>query len=172
MEQRDRIRPLISLAMIVRDESKFLPGCLASVRGVADEIVVVDTGSKDDTVAIASAHGCRVVHFPWRDDFASARNESLRRCSGRWVLMLDADERLAPGQEEALRACCGDGSASAYMLQVRSRSTLPTGVAVHVMPYARLFRNDRAFRFEGTIHEQITPSIGRAGGKIVSSGIL
>jgi Flp pilus assembly protein TadD len=158
--------------MIVRDESKFLPGCLASVRGVADEIVVVDTGSKDDTVAIASAHGCRVVHVPWRDDFASARNESLRRCSGRWVLMLDADERLAPGQEVALRGCCGDGSASAYMLQVRSRSTLPTGIAVHVMPYARLFRNDARFRFEGTIHEQITPSIERAGGKIVSSSIL
>lgn len=172
MERQDAKRPLLSLAMIVRDESKFLPGCLGSVRGVAEEIVVVDTGSRDDTAAIAAAHGCRVFHAPWRDDFASARNASLRRCTGEWVLMLDADERLAPGQEEALRACCTERTVSACMLQVRSRSTLPTGIAVQVMPYARLFRNDPAYRFEGTIHEQIIPSIARAGGKIVSTGIL
>lgn len=172
MERRGGIQPMLSVAMIVRDESKFLPGCLDSVKGVADEIVVVDTGSKDGTAAIAAAHGCRVVNVAWRDDFARARNESLRWCTGAWVLMLDADERLAPGQEQALRSCCTDGAASAYMLLVRSRSTLPTGNAVHVMPYARLFRNDPAFRFEGTIHEQIAPSIVRAGGNIVSSAIL
>ena len=172
MEKRGGTRPLLSLAMIVRDESKFLPGCLESVAGAVDEIVVVDTGSNDGTAAIASAHGCRVVNVAWRDDFSRARNESLRWCTGEWVLMLDADERLAPGQADALRSCCRNPVASAYMLLVRSRSTLPTGDAVHVMPYARLFRNDPAFRFEGTIHEQIAPSITRAGGTIVSSAIL
>ena len=60
--------------MIARDEAKNLPACLASVRGVVDEIIVCDTGSVDDTVAIAQAAGARVVHFPWVNDFSAARN--------------------------------------------------------------------------------------------------
>jgi len=165
-------RSRISLAMIVRDESKFITGCLDSVRGVVDEVVIVDTGSTDDTAAIAAARGAHVVRLAWQNDFSAARNESLRHCTSEWVLFLDADERLAPGQEEALRRCCAEETASAHTLLVRSRSTLPTGISVQVMPYARLFRNDPRFRFEGTIHEQISPSIERAGGKIRPSGII
>ena len=165
-------KPRLALCMIVRDESKFLAGCLESVRGFADEIVVVDTGSVDDTVAIASASGARVYPFAWRDDFAAARNESLRHCTAEWVLFLDADERLAPAQEEALAGCLDDRGAAAHALLVRSRATLPTGPSVQVMPYARLFRNDPRFRFEGTIHEQITPSIERAGGVIRPASII
>ena len=169
--QKNR-QPRLSVGMIVRDESKFFAGCLESVQGIADEIVVVDTGSTDDTVAIASAHGARVFHHHWRDDFAAARNESLLRCTAEWVLILDADERLAAGQEEALRKCLDDSTASAYTLLVRSTATMPTGSSVQVMPYARLFRNDPRFRFEGTIHEQISPSIERAGGRIRASAIV
>ena len=172
METEHSAQPRLSLGMIVRDESRFIAGALESVRGIADEVVVVDTGSTDDTVAIASCHGARLFHEAWKDDFAAARNESLRRCTAEWVLILDADERLAPGQGEALRRCCDDRTASAFTLLVRSTATMPTGPSVQVMPYARLFRNDPRFRFEGTIHEQISPSIERAGGTIRPSGII
>jgi len=158
--------PRLSLAMIVRDESKFLEGCLESVRGIVDEVVLVDTGSRDDTVAIARRHGANVYEFPWREDFAAARNSSLEHCTGDWVLVLDADERLAGGQEAGLRDCLENAHAAAFTLLVRSTVVLPTGPSVQVMPYARLFRRDARFRFEGTIHEQISPSIERSGGSI------
>ena len=80
---------ILSLAMIVKNEAANLPRCLASVQGLVDEMVVVDTGSTDDTVAIAESFGARMGHFPWTDDFAAARNESLRLCTGGWVLVLD-----------------------------------------------------------------------------------
>jgi len=164
--------PPLSLAMIVRDESQFLEGCLLSVRGIVREIVIADTGSTDDTVAIARRHGASVFSVPWRGDFAAARNETLDRCTGEWILVLDADERFADGQEEQLRACLENAGAAAFTLLVRSAAVLPTGPSVQVMPYARLFRRDRRVRFEGTIHEQISPSIERAGGRIIPTSIV
>ena len=86
----------ISLCMIVKDEAANLPSCLASVREVVDEMVVLDTGSTDATVAIAQSYGAQVYHFPWGHDFAQARNEALKYVHGAWVLVLDADEVLAP----------------------------------------------------------------------------
>lgn len=94
--------PNLSLVMIVRDEARNLPRCLSSVRGVADEVVVVDTGSTDDSAAVARGLGARVVERPWDDDFAAARNFAVDQARGRWVLVLDADEALAPGAGEAL----------------------------------------------------------------------
>ena len=73
----------VSLCMIVRDEEENLRRCLKNVRGVFDEIVVVDTGSRDRTREVAGEFGGRVVEFPWCDDFAAARNAGLERASGR-----------------------------------------------------------------------------------------
>src|SRR5580658_1616487 len=84
----------VSLCMIVRNEEANLPPCLASVAGLTDEVVVVDTGSHDRTKEIALAHGARVFDFAWCDDFSAARNESLRHARGDWVLWLDADDRV------------------------------------------------------------------------------
>ena len=85
----------LSVCMIVRNESHHLPKALASVKGIAAEIVVVDTGSTDDTVSIASAMGAKVLHFAWIDDFAAARNAALEAATQPWILSLDADQRLA-----------------------------------------------------------------------------
>jgi hypothetical protein len=82
---------LLSAALIVRDEGAFLDGCLASLRGLVDEIVVVATGSVDDTVAVAHAHRAVVDEIDWCDDFSAARNHSLDLASGEWVLHVDAD---------------------------------------------------------------------------------
>lgn len=84
----------ITLCMIVRDEEADLPACLESVKGVVDEICIVDTGSTDRTVAIAEGYGARVEHFTWCDDFSAARNVSLAMAQGGWILVLDADEIL------------------------------------------------------------------------------
>ena len=95
---------MLSLSIIVRNEEARLADCLASVEGFADEMVVVDTGSTDGTVAIAEAAGARVEQIEWPGDFAPARNSGLTFLRGDWVLVLDADERLRPEVIPALKA--------------------------------------------------------------------
>ena len=80
--------------MIARDEERFLEGCLESAKDIADEMILVDTGSQDRTVAIAERFGAKVIHFPWIDDFSAARNVSVEQAQGEWILVLDADEQL------------------------------------------------------------------------------
>lgn len=92
----------LSLCMIVRDESEVLARCLDSVAGVADEIVIVDTGSKDDTVTIARSFGARVEFFEWIDDFAAARNCSFDFATCPYILWLDADDVVLPADREKL----------------------------------------------------------------------
>jgi len=93
----------ISLCTIARDEEQLLPACLASVKEAVDEMIVVDTGSQDATVAVAIESGAVVVHHLWRDDPAAARNAALDAASSDWILVLDADEALAPGAAVTLR---------------------------------------------------------------------
>ena len=158
--------------MIVRNEEKFLDGCLESVRGIADEIVIVDTGSTDATLDIARRHGARVFSFDWCDDFSAARNESLRHADGRWILYLDADERIVPGQERAINELLSDLGAGGFILWVEGDHHLPGHTVRHRNGYPRLFRNDPAIRFEGRVHEQISPSIERRGLPIRVSGVI
>ena len=94
--------PSLSVIMIVKDEAGCLPQCLESVRGIADELVIADTGSTDDTVAIARRFGAKVFHIPWEDDFASARNRTIAAASGDWLLHMDADELLDPEVPEII----------------------------------------------------------------------
>jgi tetratricopeptide (TPR) repeat protein len=162
---------MISLAMIVRNEAPRLAGCLASAAGAVDEIVVVDTGSTDGTPDIARRHGARVYEWPWGDDFAAARNESVRHAIGEWVLVLDADERLTGQAAPTVRAIAArrdvDGA------DCRLVSALPPGQPASTITawYCRLFRRRRGVAFEGRLHEQIAPSIRACGGVIVRSDI-
>lgn len=90
----------LSLCMIVRDEERDLPGCLESVQGLVDEIVVVDTGSRDRSPEIAKGFGAKVFPFKWANDFAAARNESLKHATGDYVIWLDADDRVPETERE------------------------------------------------------------------------
>jgi hypothetical protein len=92
-----------SLCLIVRDNARTLGACPESVRGVVDDLVVVDTGSTDETPAIARRFGARVFPFPWCDSFAAARNESLRHARGRWVFWMDSDDTLDADNARKLR---------------------------------------------------------------------
>ena len=143
----------LSAVLIVRDEAPTLEDCLGSLRNVADEIVVVDTGSSDDTREIAARHGARVFEFPWAEDFAAARNEALRHATGRFVLYIDADERVHPVAPADRAALLADDSVVAYKVRFRPR----TGFTRY-REY-RIFRNDPRIRFRGVMHETVVPDI-------------
>ena len=87
----------IALVMIVRNEARCLARCLSSVRPWVDQLIVLDTGSTDETVSIAKSHGAQVAHFTWVDDFSAARNAALALSDADWNLVLDADEALLEG---------------------------------------------------------------------------
>jgi hypothetical protein len=162
--------PDLSLCLIVRDEAARLPACLDSVRALGAELVVVDTGSIDDTPRIARAAGARVHAIPWPGDFAAARNASLALATGRWVLVLDADETLAPASVEAIRRIvAGPADHACSLVQ---RNLLPDGAGHVAVRIVRLFPNRPDLRFERPIHEQVNTSLERAGIRIVDTEIV
>lgn len=153
----------VAVCMIVRNEAHHLKACLQSVQGVVDEIVVVDTGSQDQTKAIAQQCGARVFDFVWQDDFAAARNESLRHATSDWILYLDADERLRSEDKQLFLHLLSDKETVAYYVNVASKLAGSEPMAVHVGQYPRLFRNFPGVRFQGRIHEQIIDSLKTTG---------
>ena len=135
--------PMLSLSMIVRNEEDRLDACLASVKGFADEMVVVDTGSTDATIAIAETAGARVERISWPGDFAPARNAALDFLQGDWVLVLDADEQLRPEVLPSLRALMAQPDVLVINL-------LRYEVGAAMAPYSsvsRLFRRHPALRW-------------------------
>ncbi|HEY9647638.1 MAG TPA: glycosyltransferase family 2 protein, partial [Chroococcidiopsis sp.] len=145
----------LSLCMIVRNESEPLPRCLASVRSLVDEMVIVDTGSTDETVAIAQSFGAQVFHAEWQDDFAAARNEALQHVNGKWVLVLDADEEIAPDSVPALRQIMQDDETLVVNL-VRQE------IGAVQSPYSmvsRLFRQHPDLQFAHPYHASIDDSV-------------
>src|SRR5690606_5348800 len=97
-------RATISLCMIVRDNAQTLPAALESIRPFVDEMIVVDTGSVDATPEIAKSLGAKVFEFPWCDDFARARNESLKYATGDWLFWMDSDDTIPAECGRKLRA--------------------------------------------------------------------
>ena len=146
---------MLSLSMIVRNEESRLAACLASVQGFADEMVVVDTGSTDATVAVATAAGARVEELDWPGDFAPARNSALRFLNGDWVLVLDADERLRPEVIPQLQQLMAEPDVLVINLL---RHELGAAMA----PYSRvsrLFRRHPGIRWSRLYHSMIDDSV-------------
>jgi tetratricopeptide (TPR) repeat protein len=152
----------ISVCMIVRDEEINLPDALTSVRSLVDEILVLDTGSVDRTVEIATAMGARVLTYEWQDDFAAARNVSIEAARHDWILVLDADQRLAPDMYPLLsRAINQPCMAQMVSIQLMANST---GAEVASSYTAlRLFRRDARIRYRGRVHEDIADALIAAG---------
>lgn len=162
---------MLSVCMIVRDEEAHLGRSLASVSGIADEIVVVDTGSSDGTPDRAREMGARVYSEAWTDDFAAARNRSLERARGAWILVLDADEVLGADAARRLPALLADERVEGYQLVQRSYLGEGEVSRYEDLAVTRLFRNRPAYRYEGVIHEQVLPSIRRSGGRVVTTDL-
>lgn len=145
----------ISLCMIVRNEEKSLPRCLDSVKDWVTEMILVDTGSLDRTVAIAESYGAQVYHQPWGGDFSAPRNESLRHAHGDWILVLDADEWLLPEVRDALEAIMAQPQALVINL-------LRQEIGASQSPYSlvsRLFRRHGALEFRRPYHAMIDDSV-------------
>jgi len=160
----------ISLCMIVKDEERELARCLDSVGGVADETIVVDTGSTDSTREMAAARGARVVPFDFtRIDFAGARNCGLAQASGRWILVLDADEALHAESRPVVREIAARGENAGYYFERLNRQADSARTKIdHVV---RLFPNRPGYRYRGRVHETIDASILAGGGRLVRTAI-
>jgi tetratricopeptide (TPR) repeat protein len=184
--------PTLSLSMIVRDSEKWLAECLQSVQGVVNEIVIADTGSKDATLSIAGQFGARIIDFPWEDDYAEARNASLKAVQSDWVLVLDADERLDPSSPRTLPPLLASSTIQGYNVTLRNyfrgfvsrlwdRPTLPNRKSP---PYARdypvyadhenvrLFRRRPEIFFEGCVHESVLRALYRINAEPASSNLV
>lgn len=151
--------------MIARNEESFIEDCLASVAGVCHEAIVVDTGSTDRTRELCAAAGARVLEAPWTDDFASARNVGVEVATGSHILVLDADERLAPGMAKGLLEAASTPDLLLGCLPLYNASTLDAtpdeildGSKLLNGPVfvPRLFRNLPEMRFERRVHETLT----------------
>jgi cellulose synthase/poly-beta-1,6-N-acetylglucosamine synthase-like glycosyltransferase len=153
----------ISLCMIVKNESRVLADCLRSAKPFFSQIIVVDTGSSDDTIQIAKEFGAEVVEFPWPESFALARNESLRYAKGDWVCWLDADDTLpfSSGEQIIDAVLNVPLQIGGLVMPIRFVNDDPEfGTQVD---HVKVFRNRQGFSFEGRIHEQVLPSIREKG---------
>ncbi|MEC8932277.1 MAG: glycosyltransferase, partial [Candidatus Latescibacterota bacterium] len=187
-QKKQRPRPSgtlsLSLCMIARDEADFLDRCLASVKGLVDEIVVVDTGSQDQTKAVARRHGARLFSLEWTGDFSVARNAALERARGQWILILDCDETLARRDHDTLRLLLRSDVADAYRITTRNYSSdagraewhasAGTDYATEEKHYTgwfpttkvRLWRRHAVVRFRGAVHELVEASLQEAGQRV------
>lgn len=144
--------------MIVKNEEANLARCLSSVRSAVDEIIIVDTGSVDQTKWIAKNAGAKVISREWQDDFSIARNASVALATGEWILFLDADEALEPGSAEALRRIA-EGEHEGYFIKVINLIGDAGSVETSPDLIFRMYRNKPQYRFRGAIHEQIVDVI-------------
>jgi tetratricopeptide (TPR) repeat protein len=158
-----------SVCMIVKNEADLLERCLQSVAGCADEIIVVDTGSTDGTVAVAQGFGAAVVQSDWRDDFSYSRNISIGRASNEWILWLDADDVVPPPSIPKINSLKRSAADRVYGFVVINEKPGNTGTE---FMQARMFPNRRDVFFEGRIHEQMMPSALRLGLKFDATDIV
>ena len=148
---------------IVKDEAKSLLRSLNSIKGQVDEIVVVDTGSMDNTIAVAQKQGAIVYPYKWQNDFSSARNYALEKLEGDWVVFLDADEYFTAATMNNLRCLIEGQLTDVNLLLVKRNDIDEQGKLMLSLYVPRIFRIRKDFRYEGAIHEEI-----RQRGEVIS----
>jgi len=167
------------VCLIIKDEAQWLPGCLASIQQIAGEIIVVDTGSKDESLTIAQQYGAKIFKFDWQDDFAAARNFSLEQATGNWILVLDADEKISSQDHNHIINLIRQPATSptAYKLLTRNYTNRNNLVGWQANPgdypkeesgcgwipsiKVRLWSNHPQIRFSYPVHELVEPALER-----------
>ncbi|MBM3232505.1 tetratricopeptide repeat protein [Candidatus Pacearchaeota archaeon] len=180
----------ISACLIVKDEEKHIENCLQSLKNLAEEIVIVDTGSKDKTKKIAEKFTDSISDFEWNGNFSEARNLALSKATKDWILSIDADESFSEEDCNKIKKMLErEKEADGFLLNCRTY-TNDMGIAgwesckddryeeskkatgFYVSKLLRLFRNNKGFLFEGKIHETPHNSIKKAGGKVYDTDII
>lgn len=172
----DRFQPMkrqtVSLCVIARNEEATIGMAIKSVLAVVDEVIVVDTGSSDNTRIIAEGYGARVIDLTWSDDFSAARNVALDEASCDWVMILDADEFLQPVRPVEFQRMLHDPLVAGYRLALGAGNEPDPHRPLSV----RLFRNSPQVRYQYPIFEQIETSLTRwaetQGLVVVDSGLV
>jgi len=185
---RTKKNATLSLCMIVKNEADFIKNCLNSVKDLVDEIIVVDTGSTDNTTEIAKEYGAKIFHFRWIDDFSKARNESIKHATGDYILMLDADETFSPREIEKIRQIVEEDKYDAISFIQRNYAN-SSDIAGFVSkkgdlyeesadfsgwqpnPITRLFRNKAGIYYRNRIHETVDESISELDGNTLETDI-
>ena len=163
--ERKRKGIVVSACVIVKNEAENLPRWLAGMRRIADEMIVVDTGSTDDTAAIAAEAGARVFHFAWRDDFAAAKNFALAQARGRWILFPDADEYFTEESlariPQLLKQGERDSKVAGYLCRLVNIDKDDGGRVSSVTTQVRIFRRLHGLRYTGNVHETLVIPEGK-----------
>lgn len=150
----------ISLCMIVKNEEKYLPQCLNSVKDIVDEIIIVDTGSNDKTVEIAKSFGAKIYYFKWNNDFSEARNISLRYATKDWILIMDGDDEFCSEDKVKFNEILSNlNENSVYYFETLNycgNVINSSNVTINLNP--RLFKNKHGFYYTGEVHNQLTNS--------------
>lgn len=154
----------LSVAMIVRDEQEVIGTTIESVQSIADEIIVLDTGSTDQTSGIAGSLGAKILRAPWKDDFSAARNRLLDEVTGEWVFWLDAGERMAVETAAKLRSFVDEQADPnrVYLLMVELPPAEPNGSSEQIAQ-PRLMPGQPGLWYTGRICETLRPSMERLG---------
>jgi glycosyltransferase involved in cell wall biosynthesis len=156
--------------MIIKNEECNLPRCLDSVRALSAQVIVVDTGSTDGTLAVAEHYGAEVIKLDFTVvDFAAARNYAIQRANGRWILMLDADETLVGGSAKIIEGLIALNENAGYFLTRYNHSSDSDSPFTDYV--VRLFPNRPNHRYRGRVHETIDASILAGGGRLLRTGI-
>jgi tetratricopeptide (TPR) repeat protein len=160
----------LSVCLLTRNEEHNLPRALGSVVGVADELIVADTGSVDRTASVAAALGAKVCSFAWNDDFAAGRDFALDQATGDWILWLNPDEELLPDSRSALSECLTHADAFGYYLRVQDMAKADRLDQFTETAQLRLHRRRPEIRSFGRLHPVFKPpleKIARQEGKHV-----
>lgn len=159
----------VTVVIVAKNEAPLIAGCIASARSAADEILVVDNGSSDDTAAVAAECGCRVVTVP---DLAlhDARRASLELASGSWLLLLDADERLEPSLSSGIRSAV-EHAPSDVLGYCLPRYEYLGGGRWALTHLVRVIRRDRRVTYTRCRHATLRDSVHEAGGQLVAGDV-
>lgn len=150
----------VSLCMIVKNEEKHLHRCLSSVKGLVDEMIIVDTGSVDDTIEIAKTFNAKIYHYEWDNNFSNARNFSLSHATKDWIILMDADDEFLNEDKEKFIDIVNLSNKHGHYFKTLSYAGDNIGDSTVSNLNLRLIKNNDKYKFKGAIHEQIDATDG------------
>lgn len=145
----------LSVCIIAKNEEKNLPRCLESIKGIADEVILVDTGSVDNTINIAEEYNAKIIKFPWQNNFSSARNKALEIASKDWILCIDCDEALDTSQIYEMKNYLNNSSTIGFRLKLINIIDNKAYEGKHIL---RIIKNNSGFYYSGRINETLLNS--------------